>query len=81
MTKKRAATERQLENAKQALAAREAILKETGVETKRDTIWRGLNATVREIRHRLRAIATIEEREKNMVERRLAAASETAAEE
>ncbi|WP_146373533.1 hypothetical protein [Symmachiella macrocystis] len=81
MTKKRAATERQLENAKQALAAREATLKETGVETKRDTIWRGLNATVRDIDQRLKAIGTIEEREKAMAERRMAPANDSASEE
>ncbi len=81
MTKKRAATERQLENAKQALAAREATLKETGVETQRDTIWRGLNSTVRDIGQRLKAIGTIEEREKAMVERRMAPANDTASEE
>lgn len=81
MTKKRAATERQLENAKQALAAREATLKETGVETQCDTIWRGLNSTVRDIGQRLKAIGTIEEREKAMVERRMAPANDTASEE
>jgi len=68
MTKKRAATERQLENAKQAVAAREAICKEKGIETNRDTIWRNLDAGVRKINERLKAIGVIEEREKSLAE-------------
>jgi hypothetical protein len=75
MTKKREATERELDRAKQAVAARVAILKDKGVEDrlfKKDTIWRKLDAVARKIRKRVIAIGVIEDRERDMDERRAA---------
>ena len=81
MTQKRAATERQLEHAKQAVEAREAVLKENGGDTAKDTVLRNLNAKVRKIDGRLRAIAGIEQREKDLEERRNAPAEQASSDE
>jgi len=83
MTKKRETTERELEHAKQAVAAREGVLKEKGVEDAhfaRDTIWRKLIAVVRKIDNRLTAISGIEARERDMEERRAAKSAAVEAE-
>lgn len=80
MSKSRATTERQLERAKQAVAAREAVLKDKGIESNADTVWRSLKADVRKIDVRLKAIAKIEQREQDLVDRRNAPAAEADAE-
>ncbi len=77
MTKKRVATERELEHARQAVAAREGVLKSKGTEPQKDTVWRKLDANVRKIDARLRAIGTIEERERDLEARRSGAPEES----
>ena len=75
MSKTRETTERQLNQAKQAVAAREDVLKQKGVDSeqfKRDTIWRGLRARARKIYVRLERIGEIEVREQGVEERRAA---------
>lgn len=59
----RTTTTRQLESAKEALKSRVATLKQAGSESKdfdRDPQWRNLNARVRQINSRLRAITEVE---------------------
>ena len=75
MTLKRSSLERQLEQAGAALAARETTLEEKGIPAKkhrRDTQWRGLNATRRKLRGRLARVGQTEALNEEVARRKAA---------
>lgn len=78
MQKDRTRIERQLDLAKQKLAACEKQLESAGVTGKqrsKDPKWRSLNADYRQLRRRLLAVKAIEEREAALIQRRAEKAS------
>ncbi|MFK7817862.1 MAG: hypothetical protein AB8G99_04045 [Planctomycetaceae bacterium] len=79
MPLKRPQLERQITTAQEDLAAWEKTLDERGVaadKRKKEPKWRHLDANLRQLKTRLYAVKAIEEREKDVAERKAAAAAE-----
>lgn len=79
MPLKRDQLERQIEAAKEHVVAWEKTLDERGVaaaDRRKEPKWRHLDANRRQLVTRLYAVAAIEQREKDVAERKAAAAAE-----
>ncbi len=73
MLKDRSRIERQLSMAQQQLSACETKLASDGITGKargKNAVWRRLNADYRQLRRRLNAVAAIEAREADVVQRK-----------